>query len=249
VLNDPARVAGAIAQALALRENAALSALDLLIDQLRDQVALLVLDNMEQVAAAGSTVLRPLLTHCPRVTVLATSRVALRLPGEQVFPVQPLLLPDSTQSANLTSLRENAAVQLFYHRARLVAPNFQLTESLVPSVAEICRHLDGLPLAIELAAARSRLLPPPALLARLTSAFQTRLNLLTGGLPDLPPRQQTLRAAIAWSYDLLTSAEQAIFRQLAVFVGGGTLDAVEAVTGDWRLEIGAWLVSNLQSLF
>ena len=117
-------------------------------------------------------------------------------------------------------------------------PNFQLTESLAVVIAEICNRLDGLPLAIELAAARIRLLPPPVLLERLTNALQSRLKLLTGGLQELPARQQTLRSAIAWSYDLLTSAEQSIFRQLAVFVGGCTFEAIEAVIRDQRPENG-----------
>ncbi len=151
------------------------------------------------------------------------------------MPVQPLPLPDLTQPVTMQNVSDNPAVQFFCQQAARVQPTFQLTDTLAPVVAEICNRLDGLPLALELAAARTRLLSPPMLLARLTNAL--RLHLLTGGSHNLPPRQQTLRSALAWSYDLLDATERSIFRQLAIFVGGCTLEAAEAVIGDWRLVI------------
>lgn len=185
-----------------------------------------MLDNFEQVLS-GAALLHQLLAHAPRLKLLITSRVPLHLPGEQVVVIDPLPLPDLSEAVDLRIAAQNGAVQLFCRRA--VAPGFVLTERLAPVVVEICRRLDGLPLAIELAAARCRLLPPPALLERLTQDLPARLALLTNRSQALPERQQTLRAAIAWSYDLLTAAEQRLFRQMAVFVGGTTLAAREAV--------------------
>jgi predicted ATPase len=167
---------------------------------------------------------------------LVTSRVPLRLQGEKEFPVPPLALPDAKQLPTLEHLTQYEAVRLFIERATDVKPDFRVTNDNAPAVAEICHRLDGLPLAIELAAARIRLLPAQALLARL----QSRLKLLTGGARDLPARQQTLRGAIAWSYELLNEGEKQLFRRMAVFVGGRTLEAIEAVCnaeGDLKVDV------------
>ena len=185
---------------------------------------LLLLDNFEQVVAAAPVVAE-LLVGCPKLKVLVTSREVLRLSGEHEFPVPPLALPDLQRLPALEPLSQYAAVALFIQRALAVKPDFTVTNANAPAVAEICVRLDGLPLAIELAAARIRLLTPQAMLARLES----RLQLLTGGARDVPTRQQTLRGTIAWSYDLLDEGERALFRRLAVFAGGCTLEAAEAV--------------------
>jgi predicted ATPase len=175
-----------------------------------------------------------LLAACPRLSVLVTSRTVLRVYGEQEYSVPPLARPDPKRlapgDANLPQvLSQYAAVELFIQRALAASTGFAVTNANAPAVAEICARLDGLPLAIELAAARVKLLPPQALLARLASALGTRLQLLTGGARNLPPRQQTLRNAIAWSYDLLDGDEQRLFWRLSVFAGGFTLAAAEAV--------------------
>jgi predicted ATPase len=185
---------------------------------------LLLLDNFEQVVTAASLIAE-LLAAAPGLTVLATSRRALHLSGEHEFAVPPLSLPPADGHAPTVEILQYGAIQLFFERARAVRPDFTLTGENALVVAEICRKLDGLPLAIELAAARAKLFSPKALLARLDH----RLNLLTAGAQDLPRRQQTLRDEIAWSYDLLSAAEQALFARLAVFAGGWSLDAAEAV--------------------
>lgn len=225
-VTDPALVCQAIAQALGVKEAPNQPLEHTLVDHLRDKHMLLLLDNFEQVIPAGPLVGR-LLAECPRLTVLVSSRTALRVYGEHQFPVPPLSLPDSDtrQPPSFEELAQSEAVELFTQRSQAVKPNFMLTADNAPIVAEICRQLDGLPLAIELAAARSKVLAPKALLARLSS----RLNLLTAGMQDLPPRQQTLRGAIAWSYDLLNEEERALFRRMSVFAGGRTLEAVEVV--------------------
>ena len=166
-----------------------------------------------------------LLVACPTVKALVTSRTALRVLGEQEFPVPPLELPDPELLPPIEELARIESIALFVQRARAVRPDFVLTAEIAPVVTQICQRLDGLPLAIELAAARSKTLPPPALAARLTK----RLELLTNGPQDLPTRLQTMRAAIDWSYELLTVQERALFRRLAVFAGGFTLEAVEGV--------------------
>jgi len=211
---DPALVLPTIAQILSVREAGERSLAARLADVLRDRRLLLVLDNFEHVVEAAPLV-ADLLAACPGLAVLATSRVRLRLSGEREHAVPPLGLTD------------DGAVRLFVERARAVREAFALTPATAPVVAAICRRLDGLPLAIELAAARIKVLPPAALLARL----ERRLPLLTGGARDAPPRQQTMRNAIAWSHDLLSMDEQALFRRLTVFVGGFTLEAAEAVAG------------------
>jgi predicted ATPase/DNA-binding XRE family transcriptional regulator len=230
-IHDPDLVVPTIADAFGIGEEGGRPRLERLKHGLRTKRLLLVLDNFEQVIPAAGLV-ADLLSACPGLKALVTSREMLRVRGEHVFPVPPLPVPDSRRATASELLSQSAAVQLFAERAVAARPDFALTNDNAPAVAELCRRLDGLPLAIELAAARSTLLPPEAMLARLGS----RLALLTGGPRDVPARQQTLRNAIAWSYDLLTSAEQALFRQLTVFVGGCTLEAAEAVASELRIE-------------
>src|SRR5690606_21772380 len=182
---------------------------------LADRRTLLVLDNVEGVVEAAPWV-ATLLAHCPSLTILATSRVRLAVYGEQVYPVAPLTLPDRSPAAPASSLAESDAVRLFSLRAGTVRVGFNLDDTTLAIVADICRRLDGVPLAIELAAPCLSVLSPSTLLARL----ETRLPLLTGGYSDMPERHQTLRNAIDWSYQLLTPSEQAVFRRLAVFAGG-----------------------------
>jgi predicted ATPase/DNA-binding XRE family transcriptional regulator len=224
-LTDPALVLPTIATTLGVRDVAADSLQETLSRDLREQRLLLVLDNCEQVLEAASDV-AALLATCQRLDVLATSRVPLRIRAEWEVVVEPLPHPDPGQVLPLTDLARVPAVALFVERARAANAAFALTADNAPAIAGICRRLDGLPLAIELAAARMKVLPPGALLPRL----EQRLPLLTGGDRDLPARQRTMRDAIAWSYDLLDPEEQALFRRLAVFAGGFTLDAAEAVT-------------------
>jgi predicted ATPase/DNA-binding CsgD family transcriptional regulator/tetratricopeptide (TPR) repeat protein len=223
-ISDPEQVMPAIAKALGLWESLDRPVLDHVRDHLREQRLLLLLDNFEHVAPA-SPQLTALLVSCPHLHLLVTSRAALHLSGEYVFPVPTLPTPALAELEETPALAELAAVRLFVERAHAVEPAFQLTGSNARAIAEICVRLDGLPLAIELAAARSRLLPPLALLKRLSH----RLLVLTGGAHDLPARQQTLRNTLQWSYDLLTAEEQRLFRWLSIFVGGCTLQAAEAV--------------------
>src|SRR6266568_42785 len=185
---------------------------------------LLVLDNFEQVVAAAPLVTE-LLAACPRLKCLVTSRVVLRLSGEHEFPVPPLDLPDPRHLPAVETLSQYAAVALFIQRALAVKPDFRVDNANAPAVAEICVRLDGLPLAIELAAARMKLLSPEALLARLGQP----LHVLTSGPRDVVARQQTLRNTIEWSYQLLDAQEQQLFRRLSAFVGGCTLEAIEAL--------------------
>ena len=222
-LADPALVLPTIAPALGLREGGG-TLVERLGVLLGERHLLLVLDNLEHVIAAAPRLVE-LLAACPRLTILATSRVVLRLSSEQVYPVLPLALPDATQPLALDDLVHLGAVALFVQRARAADPTFALTPETSPTVAEIVRRLDGLPLAIELAAAWVRVLSPPDLLVRLSD----RLGLLTGGARDLPERQRTMRDAIAWSHDLLGPDEQVLFRRLAVFAGGFSLEAAETV--------------------
>jgi predicted ATPase/DNA-binding CsgD family transcriptional regulator len=222
-IRESTLVATTIARAVGVRESGE-SSLETLKRFLRDRTLLLVLDNFEHLLVAAPVV-GELLGACSRLKALVTSRVPLHLYGEHRFPVPPLALPAGHGQPRPEDLAECAAVCLFLERARAADPAFALTYENAPAVAEACRRLDGLPLAIELAAARARVLPPAALLARL----ERRLALLTGGAVDLPNRQRTLRNAIDWSHDLLDPSEQVLFRRLAVFVGGCTLDAAESV--------------------
>jgi len=208
-----------IVQALGLPERNR-AALNILQTELREQHSLLILDNFEQVVTAAPGLL-DLLAACPHLKLLITSREILRVRGEHEFVVQPLALPNA--QSNKQTLTSYSAVALFLERAREVQPTPELTDLML--IAEICRRLDGLPLALELAAARLKILSLQTLLERL----KHRLHILTGGPRDLPIRQQTLRQTIAWSYDLLTQEEQRLFRLLAIFVNGCTLEAAEAV--------------------
>lgn len=202
-ISDPALVLPAIAQSLGLREAGSQPLVDQLQTHLRTRHLLLVLDNFEQVVEAAPQV-ADLLIICPGLKVLATSRMALHLSGEYEYPVPPLALPDRSQPT-LARFTEVETVQLFLQRAAAVNPIFQLTANNAPLVAEICHRLEGLPLAVELAAALVKVLPLQALLSRLDQ----RLHTLIGGPRDLPPRQQTLRNTIAWSYHLLNAEEAA----------------------------------------
>ena len=233
-VTDPALVPAAIAAALGLREEGGQPLANRLRDVVAARTLLLVLDNVEHLADAAPAV-GHLLGAAPRLKVLATSRTPLRLRAEREYPVPPLGLPQRQPLPPLGQLPEYEAVQLFIERAQAVKPDFALTEDNAPAVVEICWRLDGLPLAIELAAARVRMLPPRAILARLE---RRRLPFLTGGARDAPHRQQALRDTIAWSHDLLQPEEQILFRRLAVFVGGFTLGAAEAVTNpDGALDV------------
>jgi predicted ATPase/class 3 adenylate cyclase len=224
-VTDPALVPAAVANALGVPEAGGRPILDGLKEHLRDRELLCVVDNFEQVAEAGP-VLEALLGAAPRLRVLVTSRVVLSLRGEQEYAVPPLPVPDPDRlPGDLADLEALAAVRLFRERAAAASPRFALTAANAPVVAEICARLDGLPLAIELAAIRTKVLTPEQILERL----KRRLALLTSGPRSLPERQQTLRAAIAWSYDLLTEAERRLFARLSVFTGGWTFEAAEAV--------------------
>jgi predicted ATPase/class 3 adenylate cyclase len=223
-LSDPAFVLPTIAQTLGLHEVAGQPLLDHLKEELQRKQLLLLLDNFEQVVRAAPQ-LADLLAVCCQLKLLVTSREVLHMRAEREFVVPPLALPDLSHLLAPTELARYAAVRLFIERAQAMKPDFQLTPANAHAIAEICVHLDGLALAIELAAARIKLLPPQALLARLGH----RLLVLTSGAQDAPARQQTLRNTIAWSYQLLDAQEQRLFRRLSIFVGGCTLQALEAV--------------------
>jgi predicted ATPase/class 3 adenylate cyclase len=223
-LNDPELVVANIAHVLNVTERGGQPLLENLKTSLREKQMLLLLDNFEQVVQAAPAI-ADLLVACPKLKMLVTSRMTLHVRAEQEFAVPPLTLPDPKHLPDLAVFMQYEAVTLFIQRARAVKQDFQVTNVTAPAVAEICVRLDGLPLAIELAAARIKLFPPPALLARLGQ----RLSILTGGARDAPARQQTLRDTIAWSYQLLDESEQRIFRVISVFVGGCTLDAIEAI--------------------
>jgi predicted ATPase/DNA-binding SARP family transcriptional activator len=235
VVSDAELVLPAVARALGVREEPPRPLAGTVADFLRGKTLLLVLDNFEHVLGAAPAVVE-LLVASPRLTVLATSRAVLHASGEHDFPVPPLELPgpgEEGRPAPAEALGACEAVRLFVERARAARPGFALTDENAAAVAELCRRLDGLPLALELAAARSAVLPPAALNRRLAGRRLPLLTLpvLTAGALDAPARQRTLRATLAWSYDLLTSDEQALFRRLAVFAGGWTLEAATAVAG------------------
>ncbi|MFL5798011.1 MAG: ATP-binding protein [Actinomycetota bacterium] len=226
-ITDPHLVPSTVADAVGARAEGPRPVLDILREHLMDREVLLLLDNFEQVLSAAPVV-ADLLDAAPRVRILATSREPLHLSGEQEFPVPPLGLPDAGASLAPERLARTGSVALFVQRATAVDPGFAITDANAAAVAEVCRRLDGLPLAIELAASRVKLLSPQAILERL----EHRLELLTGGSVDLPARQRTLREAIGWSQDLLDGAERALFRRLAVFSGGWTLEAAGAVSDE-----------------
>lgn len=223
-ISDPTLIIPTIAQTLGVIESPNRLLLDSLKEFLRDRQALLLLDNFEQIMSAAP-LLSELLSACAGLRMLATSREALRLRGEHEFPLLPLALP---VQPSVEILSQSPSIALFVQRAQAIQPDFQLTSGNAAAVAEVCTRLDGLPLALELAAARIKLLPPQTMVARLQ---ESPLQLLTSGARDLPVRQQTLRNTVQWSYDLLDKNEQQKFRWLSVFVGGCTLEAAQSVGG------------------
>jgi predicted ATPase len=228
---NPDRFISRVAQELEVREGDR-PLLENIKDYLRDKSILLVLDNFEQLISAA-TVVAELLTSAPKLKTITSSRIALQVHGEREYPVPPLDLPSSAE-ASLENLTGNESVTLFVERARASKPDFALTADNASAVAEICRRLDGLPLALELAAARIKLLPPQSILARLDDS----LKLLTGGARDLPSRHQTLRNTLKWSHELLNEEEKTLYARLSVFVGGFTLEAAEAICNvDHQLDI------------
>ena len=237
VISDPALVPTAIAEALGIREDGERPFSEQLRTTLASKRLLLMLDNVEHVTAAAPFV-GELLAACPNLEILATSRIPLRVRAEREYPVSPLGLPRRKPPPSLDQMTQYEAVRLFIERAQAVKPGFFVDNETAPVIAEICWRLDGLPLAIELAAARVRMLSPAALLARL----EKRLPMLIGGARDAPQRQQTLRDAIAWSHDLLDAHERALFRRLAVFAGGASIEALEVVANpDGDLDVFAGL--------
>ena len=244
-VNDQALIASAIVQTLEIREAGVQSPLEMLRQHFQDVLrtpALLLLDNFEHLLQAAPLV-ADLLAMAPNLKILVTSRAALHVYGEHEFPVPPLALPDPHSASSVQALLQCPSVALFVQRAVAAKPDFELSQENSAAVTEICARLDGLPLALELAAARVKVLSPSALLSRLAS----RMQLLTGGARDLPQRQQTLRAAMDWSYDLLDPAEQRLFRRLSVFVGGCNLEGIEAVC-DARNDLGLDLLDGMASM-
>ncbi len=230
-INDPALVAPAIASALGSYDNARRSAIDLLKDILHEKHLLLVLDNFEQVLSAAP-LLTELLAHCPHVRIIVTSRTPLHLRGEQVYPLGPLQEPRDPEAETIAELLATPSVDLFVQRAREASAHVELDEVNVRAIATICKKLDGLPLAIELAAAHMRVLTPVALQQRMEHA----LALLTRGARDLPERQRTMRSTIAWSHDLLDENTRSAFRRLGVFADRFTLADAHAITGSAKEE-------------
>ena len=238
---DADLVLPAIAQSIGVREVADRPLGETLVAYVRPRNLLLVIDNFEHLLS-GAPQIADLLVSCPKLVVLATSREPLRLRGEQEFSVQPLELPPSDLTASTEQLTMCASVVLFVERATQIDLHFSVTAEAARVIASICTRLDGLPLAIELAAARTRSMALQPLLDRL----DRRLPLLVGGARDLPARQRTLRNTIAWSYDLLSPAEQKLFQRLSVFAGGCTLEAVEGVCGATSTASSqCWIASRL----
>src|ERR1700739_1044749 len=244
-LSDPSLIASVIVQTLGIREAGGQSPLEILKRSFQDSLRapmLFLMDNFEHLVQAAPVV-GELLAMGPGLKILVTSRSPLHVYGEHEFPVPPLALPDSRSTPSVEMLSQYPAVALFIRRAIAAKPDFELSPENAQSVSEICARLDGLPLAIELAAARIKVLSPSSMLARLAS----RLQLLTGGARDLPERQQTLRAAMDWSYDLLNPAKQKLFRRLSVFVGGCNLEGVEAVC-DTKSDLDLDLLDGMASM-
>jgi predicted ATPase/class 3 adenylate cyclase len=222
-----------IAQVLDVREGSGRYLIDTLKDFLGDKTLLLVLDNFEQLAGAASLT-TDLLVAAPKLKLLISSRILLRLRGEHEFPVMPLDIPDPTNLPALHQLQQNESIRLFIQSAQAANPGFLLTKENAPAVAAICQGLEGLPLAIELAAARIKILPPQAMLVRLSN----KLSFLTGGGRDLPERQQTLRNTLDWSHSLLSAREKSLFARLGIFAGSFSLEAAESICNqDGRLDI------------
>jgi predicted ATPase len=245
-VSDPSLVAQAVAAVVGLREQRGRSVADALVEVLRPQDLLLVLDNCEQVLEPSAALAGLLLRHCPSLRILATSREAMGLAGEVVWLVPPLALPDAGYGADPGAIAGSESVQLFVDRARLARSSFALSAENAAAVAELCRRVDGIPLAIELAAARVSVLSAAQIAARLDDS----LRLLSSGGRAGPARQQTLRATLGWSYDLLAPAEQEVWARLSVFRGGCSLEAAEAVVSDEEvpaadvLDLVAGLVSK-----
>lgn len=237
-LADPALVPQAICSALDVQPQGNTPALTALTDYLRAKKLLLVLDNCEHLIEACAQLVESLLRVCPDLRILASSREAFGVEGEHSYRVPSLGLPDPNVRAGLRpapAIAEAESVQLFVERARAALPEFALTEANALAIAQVCRRLDGIALAIELAASRVKLLKVEQIAARLDDAFR----FLTGGSRTALPRQQTLRATVDWSYNLLSDAERALLRRLSVFVGGWTLEAAEVVCGDKQGSGGA----------
>jgi len=213
-----------VAQALEVREGSSQPLINSITDYLQDKTLLLILDNFEQLVGAASMT-ADLLATAPKLKLLVSSQIVLRIRGEHEFPVAPLATLNPAHLPDLDHILQNESIQLFMQRAQAANPSFELTQDNAAAVAEICQRLEGIPLAIELAAARAKLLPPQAMVSKLND----RLALLTGGARDLPARQQTLRNALDWSHSLLNDQEKTLFARLGVFVGGFTLDAAEAI--------------------
>jgi predicted ATPase/class 3 adenylate cyclase len=236
-LTDATLVPQAIASAMGVREEHGRPMLSTLTDYLRDRTVLLIFDNCEHVVAACAKLAETLLRHCPKLRIMASSREALGIAGETVWRIPSLSLPDPKHLPldtpnGLKSLTQYEAVRLFIDRATAVAPTFAVTNHNAPAVAQICYRLDGIPLALELAAARVKALTVEQIALRLDDRFR----LLTGGSRTALPRQQTLRALVDWSYDLLTEQERAMWRRIGVFAGGWTLEAAEAICADGQIE-------------
>jgi predicted ATPase len=238
-ISDPELVVPTVARVLGLREAGAMPVRELMHGYLKDKRLLLVLDNLEHLLEAAPEV-ADLLGSCSTLKVLATSRAPLRLRAEQEYPVEPLPVPGLVRVPMLGDVEGVPSVRLLVERAREASPGFGLTQQNAAAVAAVCRRLDGLPLALELVAARLKLLPPTALLARLDEA----LPLLSGGPRDLPERQRTMRDTVTWSYDLLPAEEQVLLRRLSVFAGGFGLSAAEAVWEGSVLEGLSTLLEN-----
>ncbi len=223
-LAQPELVIGAVARALGMSEAGGQTVLETLVENLRDRETLLVTDNFEHVSAAAPAIAE-VLAAAPGLNVLATSRAPLHLAAEREYPILPLELPSQARSSDPVALIQNEAVALFTARAQAVRPDFGVTSENAAAVVEICAAVDGLPLALELAAARMKLLSPDGLLERLRG----RLDTLTARAQDVPERQRTIRATIDWSYDLVGQAERGLFAQLSVFAGDFSLEAAEAI--------------------
>jgi predicted ATPase len=224
-VNDPALVVQAIADVLDLREQQAVSLLELTIRHVGERHMLLLLDNCEHLVEACASAAQALLTGCPNLRILATSRQSLRIPGEVVFRVPSLPIPDPAAEMDPGELAPIDSVRLFTERAQAVVPTFSLTAENAVAIARLCHHLDGLPLAIELAASRVAVLPVTAIVDRLNDRFR----LLVGGSRTALSRQQTLKATLDWSYNLLTDPQRRVLRALSTFVGGASLEAAEVV--------------------
>lgn len=231
-LSDPMLVPQTVAAVLGIRESAGRPILTLLTDYLRSKELLLILDNCEHLLSSSAQLVTTLLQACPYLCILATSREALNIPGEFSFRVPSLSIPEARHMTSLAALTQYESVQLFIERAEIMQPGFALTDTNASAVAQICQRLDGIPLAIELAVARVKVMP----LEQVTARLDNRFRLLTGGSRTALPRHQTLRALIDWSYDLLSEAERTLLRRLSVFAGGWTLEAAEAICAGEGLE-------------